>query len=426
MSNDSKLGGKIKSQIGRFAGRLTHGLNKAKCRFVGEMLYGIQAAKDVKLSNIARSLDEPIALIETEDRLSRNLRQKDLTSHINGWTCWEGAGQVDEDTVVAVDLSDVRKEYAKKMEHLAGIRDGSKGELARGYWTCDVLAAEVEEDRITPLYGELYSQEAEDFVSENDQILKAIRAVMAATRKKGIVVIDRGGDRREILIPLLDDGLRFVVRQDGDRHILMPGGKRCAIVQAARWCKGRVTREVEVESEGHREVKHLTLGSLEVRIPERPGIPLWLVVIRGFGKEPILLLTNVAPKPGRVHVVWIADVYLTRWKCEETYRFMKQSYQVEDVRVRSYISLRNTYALVRAATYFVSAVLGAKAKLNLIFKKVCEKSKRFFEVATFFHYAVADGIHRLLFASRRGPDSAAPEPATNQLVLAFLAPPPSG
>lgn len=37
------------------------------------MLYGIQAFKDVKLSNIARTLKEDQKLIKIEDRLSRNL-----------------------------------------------------------------------------------------------------------------------------------------------------------------------------------------------------------------------------------------------------------------------------------------------------------------------------------------------------------------
>ncbi|MFA5195652.1 MAG: hypothetical protein WC401_07620 [Bacteroidales bacterium] len=47
------------------------------------MLYGIQASKDVKLSNISRTLQEPIPLIKTEDRLSRNLFRDDLTGEIN-------------------------------------------------------------------------------------------------------------------------------------------------------------------------------------------------------------------------------------------------------------------------------------------------------------------------------------------------------
>ncbi len=73
-----------------------------------------------------------------------------------------------------------------------------------------------------------------------------------------------------------------------------------------------------------------------------------------------------------------------------------------------------------AVLYFVSVVIGAKAKLNLIFKRVCEKAKRFYEIAAFFQYAVADGIHRLLFAAPGGP----PPPNSGQLAFAFTKPPP--
>ena len=48
------------------------------------MLYGIQASKDVKLSNIARSLNEEIALIKTENRLSRHMAKEELIEPING------------------------------------------------------------------------------------------------------------------------------------------------------------------------------------------------------------------------------------------------------------------------------------------------------------------------------------------------------
>ena len=70
------------------------------------------------------------------------------------------------------------------------------------------------------------------------------------------------------------------------------------------------------------------MGVMPVKLPERLYTPLWLVVIRGFGVEPILLLTNLAPGKEREHAVWIADVYLTRWKCEEAYRFVKQAYRL--------------------------------------------------------------------------------------------------
>jgi hypothetical protein len=423
MGDDSRLEGKIKAQITRFASRLTEGWARPLRRFVGEMLYGLQAAEDVKVSNIARALAEKVRLIKTENRLCRNLARADLTDRINRFLMWEGAGAVQADTVLALDLGDLRKEYARKMEHLATVRDGSTGELAQGYWLCEVIAAHPYGDRIVPLYGELYSCEAEGFESENAVLLRAIERVSQATGGRGLWAIDRGGDRRKILIPLLDRRLRFVVRQDGDRHILLPGGRKCAVAEAARWCVMDTERVVEVERDGRRTRLVLRLGVMPVKLPERTYTPLWLVVIRGFGAEPILLLTNVAPESGRDYATFVADVYLTRWKCEEAYRFVKQAYRLEDVRVRSYVALRNVYALVTAVLYFVSVVIGAKAKLSLIFKRICEKAKRFYEIATFYQYAVADGIHRLLFGSRGGPAPPPPPADPGQLVLAFAKPP---
>ena len=236
----------------RFAGELTGGWDKVKRRLVSEMLSGIQAAKDVKISNVARSLQESIALIKTGNRLCRNLADEDFTERINGTLCWQAGGLVDNDTVLAVDLGDIRKDYAKKMQHLAGVRDGTTGQIVKGYWLCEVIAARPYDDRIVPLYGELYSQASEDFESENAQLLKAIDTVRWASGNRGIFAIDIGGDRRAIIIPLIDRNLSFVIRESGDRHILLPSGKKCSVRQADRWCKSTETRDVEVEREGRR------------------------------------------------------------------------------------------------------------------------------------------------------------------------------
>jgi hypothetical protein len=97
------------------------GLSEAYKEVFVQMLRGIQARKDVKLSTICRSLKEQTSLIKTEARLSRNVA--------------DGAPRVTHDTVIALGLSDLDKPYAKKMEHLALVRDGSTGELrSSGYW----------------------------------------------------------------------------------------------------------------------------------------------------------------------------------------------------------------------------------------------------------------------------------------------------
>jgi hypothetical protein len=327
--------------------------------------------------------------------------------------------------VLAVDLSDLTKKYARKMEHLARVRDGSEGELSDGYWLCDVLGADVGGDRLVPLYGELYSQLAPDFESENTQILKAIEVVSSATKGRGIVAIDRGGDRYKLLNPLLDMGLRFVIRQKGDRHVVLRGGRTLSIQEAARWCRTSVRYRIEVEREGYSETKTIRAGSLEVRLSRRRDDVLWLVVVRGFGEKPIYLLTNVGPCPTQGdHAKWIADIYVTRWRCEEVFRFMKQTYQLEDVRVRSYVGLRNTYVLVHAVGYFVSVVIGSGARLRFLYRTICEKAQRFFEIARFYHYAVADGIHHVLFASASPPHVSAATPGPVQHRFAFELPPP--
>ena len=102
---------------------------------------------------------------------------------------------------------------------------------------------------------------------------------------------------------------------------------------------------------------------------------------------------------------------------------LKQVYHIEDVRVRSYTALRNLYVLAHAVFYLVSHVLGAKARLNLLFKKVCEKAQRFYEVASFYQYAVADGVYRLLFARPVLPAREPRPTKRRQLLLAFARPP---
>jgi hypothetical protein len=69
MSGESKTVATLKGQLSKFSGIISKRFKKPKHRLIKEMLYGIQASKDVKLSNIARTLKEKKSLIKTEDRL---------------------------------------------------------------------------------------------------------------------------------------------------------------------------------------------------------------------------------------------------------------------------------------------------------------------------------------------------------------------
>jgi hypothetical protein len=381
------------------------------------MLFGIQASQDVKLSNIARSLKEEIPLIKTENRLSRNLKAEELESELMPQLVKMGRQRIETNTVLALDLSDIRKEYAQKMEHLAVVRDGSTGELHPGYWLCDVTAAEVHSSEIVPLYQKLYSVKAEDFTSENAEILAAIDLVRAHTQGRGIWAIDRGGDRKKLLEGLLEREERFVIRSTGKRSVIDRRKLRGSVAEVAGKCRQRYQARIIKIQDGVEKTLELRYGVEPVRLPDRDE-KLLLVVVSGFGQQPLMLLTNVSTARDSSTLWWIVEIYLTRWKIEETFRFIKQSYNLEDIRVLKYQRLKNLVVLVTAAAYFAATFLGQKMKLRILCEKLLIISQRFFGIPPFRFYALADGIRGVLAQSR---PNAPPEPASSRQLELMLA-----
>jgi len=413
----SKIRSRLKAQLTRFSCELTAGLSKPLRNFVGEMLFGIQASQDVKLSNIARSLQEEIPLLKTEDRLSRNLQAEELETHLRQELLRLGSRRVESNTVLCLDLGDVRKEYARKMEFLDQVWDGSAGEVHPGYWLCSVIGAEVHGSELTPLYQQLFSVRAQDFVSENDELLSAIDQLRAQTQGRGIWAMDRGGDRRKLLEPLLERRERFVIRSTGQRLVLDRWRHRVTIHHLSARCRLRYQAKIIKIENGQEKVYQLRYGAEPFRLPGREE-PLLLVVVAGFGQEPLLLLTNPGGVRDSQSLWWVAQIYLTRWKIEETFRFVKQSYQLEDIRVMRYQRLKNLVLLMTAAAYFATAFLGQKLKLKILCEKLLIISQRFFGIPPFRFYALADGIRNIL--SRCSPSPPATEaPPAAQLELLF-------
>lgn len=411
---------KMREQLDAFSGRLSAGLCKPARRFVGEALYGIAARGSVRLSEIGRSLEEPIPLIKTETRLSRNLKRPEL-AEIGDAVLAEGAGRISERTLLILDLSDIAKPYAEKMEHLARVRDGSEGTIADGYWTAHVVGVENEDNAIVPLFASLWSQKAPDFVSENEEILVALRTVAAACHGRGVWVIDRGGDRGELYAPLLDEHHTFIVRNKGDRHLLIghsPSSTAKGETEAlALNCPMHFATHIVREQAGQEVVHRLDYGFRPVRLPAHPRTPLWLVVVRGLGEKPLILLTNIQVKRNRKSLWWIVAAYLTRWRIEETIRFIKQSYDLEDIRVLSYQRLRNMIVLVNAVAFFTTSVIGSRMKLEILATHLIKASKRLFGIPDFRYYAIADGIREVCARSPRR--ATKPLEAMPQLAFGF-------
>ena len=396
--NDTRIASKAKDQLASFMGRVFTHFSKPARRFVKECIYGIQASGDTKLSSIVRAIDDDIRPIYTEKRLSRNLDDGSLEQAVAGAVLKDGARSVGADMLLLVDPTEIRKEYAYAMEHVTLVRDASRSSkegrdvLVNGYHGCMVAACRIGGRKTVPLALKLWPSRAPGFKGENDEVLHILKAVYEATGGKGITVYDRGGDRPAFYGYLIGEGRDFIIRLTG-RNVLSWRGMH-ETRDLAMACTMRHSHHVTFDSHGRTCDVPISFGAMPVRLPMHPKKELHMVVAKGFGREPMMLLTSL-PVDGSFTSQWrIVGAYLSRWRVEETIRFVKQAYGLENIRVMSYARIRNMASLVLAAAYFATVWIGRHARREVLAEHIKRLGRRLNEVPEFAAYAIADGLRR--------------------------------
>ena len=401
MGNDSIIAFRTREQLRKYLGIFSPQFKNSrwKMEFLGQMFFGIQAARDTLISEIARSLQEDILAKKTQERLERHLATDGMDAKIHGSILCDAAPGMHNDTLIIVDPSDMQKDYAEKMPYLAKVWDGSKGRVGDnlGYTLCMAIACGNGCRRIVPLMLRLWSSAHPEYVSENDEVEQVIGQIASTTNGKGIFVYDRGGDGDSMFRFYIAHGLDFIVRLVGNRYLLNWGGRteksKVLAVDLARQCS--LSYEDSVFFKSHGKIRNIRVkyGSMPVRLPDWPGTDLHLVVVKWHGGEkPMMLLTTLNAVRTRKALWEVVQGYLTRWRVEDTIRFIKQSYRLEHMRLLDYQRLKNMAALVVAVAYFAAAWLGKKVKLDALAKHVAKVSRKMFEVPEFFYYAIADGL----------------------------------
>ena len=392
--NFSHLANKLRGKITRFSGILSQDLDKTAKRFVREAVYGIMASQSVMLTEIGRRLESHVSLKKIEERFSRQLIKYRIWGCLHQRILSLASNRVKDKTLLILDLSDVKKKYAEKMEYLAQVHDGSEdGEIVDGYWTNQVIATEVGSNEIIPLHMSLYSQKSPDFISENEEILAAMDQVGEAVQNRGIWVIDRGADRDAIFEPLLKKNRNFIIRMVGTRDLIYRG----EIVRSlwlAYSCKLPYQKSIMKIVDGEEVMFNLSFGHVKVQLPDM-DTPLNMVVVRGLSTRPMMLLTTLEIRTGQKDVWFIVQAYLRRWGVEETIRFIKQTYDLENIRVLRYTRLQNMMALLLAVFYFAAVILDQNQKLTIMTGYILKSAKRVFGIPDFKYYALGDGLSNI-------------------------------
>ena len=324
----------------KFIAYLTDQLSKPKTNFISQILCGVLFSGNLILTNVASKVPHPGRLTAIAKRFRRHLAD-DMSFLKPLWFNYLRLvrRRLDIDSLFIVDLSDIAKPYAKKMENIATVRDGDKGCLVTGYWCMEVYCRD-KDGIIWPLILWPYSLEAEGQLSENAQILSILSQLDEYFGEGfGIWVFDRGFDRLNLIEPFLASKRHFIIRQRGDRTVVLDNGVHI------------ILRDL---------VEHLFAESRSWLVYKRLYIPdtdkpLYVVAYKRQGYEqPIILLTDMVVE-NRDLALGVRNRYSKRWVgCETSVEFLKSQIGLERFAVRRYRSMQRLIFLASLAMGFLS------------------------------------------------------------------------
>ena len=403
MKKYNTVGHNLKRGIFNFSQKISEGFRKPSRKFIAEMLYGFLAGQSCFLTDIARKLNGKAKLGNVTDRLSRNLMNFDNADALREQYLGSVSKHFDDSTVLIIDDSDISKAYSRKLEALCKVRDGSTGQTTTGYCYAGVSALTARHKQPIPVYGHLYSTVEEEHKSKNHETLKSLKFLSAHFPKTTIRTFDRGYDAGYIFDYFLgqkeEEREAFIVRMN-DRTLLCKE-KPILLKKLAEDFKGKYALGFEGKNGKKIQCK---ISIVPVSLPKHPKIKLNLVICRGFGKEPLMLLTNLDSKDSRLCVT-ITKVYLMRWRIEEYYRFKKQCFGFEKFLLRSLQSMRNLDLLLSIAIGYIG-ILSEKIQQSIEVTEIIEAAKRLHGLSKskckFTFYTIALGLFEIFSKLRTG------------------------
>ncbi|MCG4583630.1 hypothetical protein L0P54_11600, partial [Anaerosalibacter bizertensis] len=313
MINYIKLSYQIKRKLSTFSKKISKNISRPKYKFMFQMMYGFLESNSILLSNIARALKEDILLKKTIERLSRNLSSFNETDQLVENYINTIQSLINDNTIFCIDGSEITKPNSKVLEDMGTVRDGSTGETnVNGYNILEIAALTNKHDMPISVYSKIYSNVCKDFKSENTETLKSLEFIRAHFGNVGIKALDRGYDNNQFYEYFTNNNEKFVIRAKRNRDVIY-NGKVINIFKLANKYKGKYVTTVKNKAG---KAKKCKFSHIPIALPAMPDKKLTLVIIRGFGKIPMMLITNLNPTDKRLSIA-ILKVYLKRWKIEE-------------------------------------------------------------------------------------------------------------
>lgn len=379
-----------KRNLRNFSAKLTQGLSKPRQKFYLDLLYGMSKSQHIFLSEIARSLNEKTDLTYTIKRLSRNVARDEDLRRVHGNYLDTLRTSIPDNPLVIVDESDIAKPYAEKMEALGQIHDGSKKTIEKGYTTINFALSTARTKHPLPLYTHVCSAQEEGFDSMNVEKAKGFNTIDRFMGETACTfVMDRLYDSNEMFKYIHNLDHYFITRLKDTRYLIHKN-RRIKVPDLANRRKGKISFSTEIQGIQY----DLKVSHIQVRLPVLKDTPLNMVVVYGYGKKPMKLLTNQVIK-SKKDVLWILKGYITRWRIEELFRVQKQEFKLEKIQTMSLSSLRILYTLLNCIIgHYSLAVEKRTAHTQIILARA--RSSNALSKVKFYLYRFIRGVSHIL------------------------------
>ena len=380
----------MKRESVNFSKKMSKGLSKPNIKFLGDMIYGISASKDIKISKIAKELHEDIKIGNTIERLCLHLEKFNDKDKIDNNYFKFVRAMLPEYPIGIFDDSDIVKIYGKKFEDLDLVRDASdpKETIKPGYHMCNAVVLTKNKKQPLPVYSKVYSCKSKGFESANTETYKSIDAFRECVGKKSLMIFDRGYDDHKLFDYVLSKGDDLLVRLKKNRTFIFKKNKKKKIEESYNSHKGKIKLNLTFQN----EKKEVYLSYTRAILPEDKR-EYSLIYVYGLGKkEKFMLLTNKEIKEA-ADAVKLVKLYLKRWRIEIYHRSIKNEYNYEDMRVRSLKAINNlTYIL----NLVIAHIISLAEEIKLLSIKIMEESKSLKQNVGVWITQFAVGINNML------------------------------
>ena len=308
-------------------------------------------------------------------RFSRKLGKVELLSSVEQYADRRIIQNLEYGGVIAYDLTDIAKENSAKIEKMTRIFDGSQRKVSRDFFVHGVGVKQY-------LWRlKLHDNDAKFLSQVRKQILEKL--IPRTKSKNPIFVFDRGNDDRKLFEYLTEQNTRFIVRLKNNRQVVIKDSDEMRKI--ANFKLGRY--KIFIKKSGTEQLKNPQFCEYELIIHQKQKSkkqPIRLLISRDFDAEKKLSNKKVV------------NLYLQRWGVENSFKQIKTSLNLEEIRVMKFNKFQNMVSLMHFCS-LLNEILLTKLRENMKIFQNIHLTRLFYEFRKFLkRYSLYSNSHSFL------------------------------